>query len=189
MADFVDIFHQKAGGKHAHSEHLNMANTKPSLYDPSVDISPVLTVDTNAYSIGDAVGISQETGDARHKLAGASIKTNGTTELENMVLASVQAATPALTFLFFNDKPSGGTYTNNAALVLSAADVAKFVGAVSVAAGDWYSAGSRSFMSKNDVDLTMNTSTYDLWCVPVADAAVTFTTATDLTWHTCFERS
>lgn len=68
--------------------------------------------------------------------------------LQSLVLSDAAAQASALEFLFFNSAPAGGTYTNKVALALSAADQAKLIGKLTVAAADWSTVGGFSTLSK-----------------------------------------
>lgn len=97
--------------------------------------TPVITA--VAYSAGDVVG-----GEIN---LGAIGSPNYSGVLKNISIVDKANQKAALTVLFFEGDLSGGTYDDNGALTLTAADWAKFLGKVEVVAGDYTTINSRAY--------------------------------------------
>lgn len=89
--------------------------------------APITTTDP-AYAAGDCIGGIQSIGMA----AGSA----GQLILRALTLKDDKNQKPELQFLFFGSNPTG-TYTNNAPVVVSTADMGKLVGSLSVTTADW----------------------------------------------------
>lgn len=105
----------------------------------TVVLRNVPTVDTNVHAAGDVV--------AKFNLAPIDRRTGGGV-LKQIAVFDDSGQADTLTFLFFDGALSGGTYTANGALALSAADKLLFLGAVQFAATDWKTAGGDSYGCK-----------------------------------------
>lgn len=87
-----------------------------------------------------------------------------------------------LDFFFFSSDLSG-TYTDNAAFTIDAADISKWIGVVSVATGDYFAANADTVATVSPIDLVLNSGiegNEDLFCVCVIRSITTFTAITDL---------
>lgn len=108
--------------------------------------------------------------------------------LRSLVAKDAGGQAPALTFLFFRASPSGGTYTDNEALVWGAGDHAKLVGVVRIAAADWYTLVSKSQAALGGIDAILGSATSDLYMLIIADGAWNAGATTDLTVELGFEQ-
>lgn len=83
-----------------------------------------------------------------------------------------QAAT--LTIYFFDSAPA--TIADNAAFTLTAADIAKIIGRISIASGDWVTIGSERWVEVkgSDVDIDFFTSNGNLYAYVVCTATPTY---------------
>lgn len=80
----------------------------------------------------------------------------------------------ALHIYFFKATPAGGTYTNNGAVTWDAADSARKVGQISVAAGDWISDGSQCSVNISGIDQLLALSGTSLFALIIATGTPTF---------------
>jgi hypothetical protein len=100
-------------------------------------------------------------------------------ELVSVEVKDLAAQGPAFTMHFFNGQPSDGTYTDNAAVSMNAADFANWVGSYTVAAASYVTATYKFFSAPN-IRQRLRVDT-DLWVVIVAGGAYNAATAADLT--------
>lgn len=105
----------------------------------TVVIRNVPTVDTGAHTADDVVAVFD---------LGPIDRLTGAGLLKQIAVFDDSGQADTLSFLFFDGALSGGTYTLNGALSLSAADKAKFLGMVTFAATDWNTANGDSFGCK-----------------------------------------
>lgn len=99
-------------------------------------VTPTLST-SPAYISGDCIG-------------GSSISfslTSSANETNCLTLGDKNGATPDLLFLFLKSAPSGGTYTDNSAIVLSDTDVTNITGMANVLSSDWVVVGGKSFVA------------------------------------------
>jgi hypothetical protein len=85
--------------------------------------------------------------------------------------------------LFFFSGTLTGTYTDNEAFAVNAADKSKLFGVISIAASDYIDAGSDAVAHKTQTPLTIrpnNTGTSDITMIAVIRATTTYTATTDL---------
>ena len=99
-----------------------------------VSFTPTIT-SGSAYSAGYTMGGIQTISNAMRVSSG-----KGT--IASLLVTDASNQKSAIDILFFDSTPSGGTYTDRAALVLAAADLPKLVRKVSVAASDYVTYGS-----------------------------------------------
>ena len=89
---------------------------------------PITTSATPDYSVGDNIGATFTI--APQVTLGMGIKLMSVTVLDQA------AQSPGLRIIFFGSKPTG-TYTDNVALDLSAADLTNIIGQVKISSSDW----------------------------------------------------
>jgi hypothetical protein len=95
-------------------------------------LRPTLTVEaTPDYSIGDVIGGGEIT------LTSLTRTTGGGAVVQSVALWCDDALSPELDIMFFDADLAGGTYTENGALTLSAADKANWLGNVKIETTDW----------------------------------------------------
>lgn len=131
-------------------------------------ISP--TVDTSIYADGDNIGGQEyempyvvNTGD------GGTIHT--------ITVQDYDSQTPDLAIVFFNAEPSNTTFTDNGALTIADADLAAYVGHVTIASTDYLSFVNNSVGVKANVGLAYDAPNESLWVVLVSKGTPTFTNA------------
>jgi hypothetical protein len=91
------------------------------------------TISTGQYTAGDCVGTIQ----------GITVSQYGTSILKNIVVTDADNEKANLTFVFFKRSPAG-TFTDNAAFPLSAADLLLVVGKVNILSTDYETIASRA---------------------------------------------
>lgn len=146
-----------------------------SLSSDVIVITPTLTVSTSAYSAGDCVGgILTLPAALLPRTAGGTLVSLAVTD------ASDQKA--ALEVLVFDAEPSGGTYTDNGALALSAADLSHLLARVPVATSDYVTVGSVAVATVGAVNkaLAAGAAVTDLYAVVMATGTPTYAAGTDL---------
>lgn len=142
---------------------------------PGVLLRPTITIGASPdYAAGDVVGGIVE-------LTGAVDVSGRPVELTSLAVKDAGGQAPALTFLFFRATPSGGTYTDNAALVWGSGDLANLVGAVTVASADYSTLASKSLTIKGDLGHLLDCAATSLFLVIVADAVWNAAATSDLT--------
>lgn len=126
---------------------------------------PTVDAGTN-YDAGDCIGTSM------------NLAISGRLKLQSANLVDISNQGPALRILFFSAAPTGGTYTDNAPLVLSAADKAALIGNIEVAAGDWDTVASTKVLDLSNLNKILATgANYVLF---VAEGTWNAAAATDL---------
>ena len=133
-------------------------------------ITPVIS--TSAYSTGDVIG-------DKMVLKGAAAR-NGL--ITNLTIWDADGEKDQLDFFLFSGTLTG-TYTDNAAFAVDAADSSKLFGVISVAASDYVDAGSDAVATKRDIATSIrpnNSGTSDITVIAVIRATTTYTSTSDL---------
>lgn len=138
----------------------------------SVTVAPTITVNTAVYVIGDSIGGKISLPNAVRVSGGASI-------LYSLLLRDVSNQKPTGTLLFFDSDPSAATTTDHAAFLFST-DIAKLVGVVPVASGDWVTINSMGLCPLSNLGRKMKSVATGLWVVFVAAGTPDFVASTDL---------
>lgn len=137
---------------------------------PVYTVSP--TISTSAYSTGDVVGgiLTIKKALSRECL------------LTHISVFDDDGEGVQLDFFFFNAALTG-TYTDNAAFAIDAADKSKWIGCTSVLAADYLAAGSDKVITKSPINLDINfgaNGDRNLYAVCVIRSTTTYTATTDL---------
>lgn len=116
-----------------------------------IDFVSSLTTSAPAYSTGDVIGsVMTISGSATQEGLGEA---DLSSILQSLVVLDPTGQSAALDIFFFN-APLTGTYTDNIAFSPSSADMKNCIGTVSVATGDYITAGSQSVAAgKNQANL------------------------------------
>ena len=114
----------------------------------SIAIATTPVINTVAYTAADVVGAIQT-------LTAASRVSGAETILQSIVITDLAMQSAAFSIFFFNASPAAGTYTNNAELDIHDTDMAKCVGAVTVAASDWINAKDNGVAVVKNIGLGM----------------------------------
>lgn len=139
-----------------------------------IAISPTITgSDTPDYTSGDVLGAELTLTDACRTAAGY-------TRLDSVVIRN-DAPGVAITgdIIIFNADPAG-TFTDNGACPDLTADIAKIVGRVPIASGDWVTAGSIGIAHITVNKVMKSAATANLWAVIVVTSAVNLAATTDV---------
>lgn len=131
-------------------------------------ITPVIS--TSAYASGDVVGTA-----GYYRVDGTNNQKGLITQV-NVVDSDGESA--PLDFFFFNAAPEG-TYTDNAAFALAAADLDKRLGYKSVVASDYAAMGADSMATASPVNIILPPCE-SLYIIVVIRDAHTFTATSDL---------
>lgn len=135
--------------------------------------TPVVTV--GAYSANDVVG-------GLLKLDGAA-GGYGNAVIQSIVTKDNANQKKALTLLFFRAAPTG-IPADNGAMTLSAADMAKCIGKVNIAATDYETVDTKAIATVYPgLVVTATNPEGDIWMVVVATTAPTFAAVDDLTFE------
>ena len=94
---------------------------------------------------------------------------------------------PSFKLMFFKAVPSGGTYTDNSAVVLSAADWTNHIGTLSIASGSFGTVSSTKVQSLLNQQYKLGAGIDSLWVLCVAGGAYNVVGASDLVIDLAFE--
>lgn len=139
------------------------------------------TIGTGAYGVGDVLGAPAE-------LEAIVINTKDLAILKSLVVLDVADQKQEIDILFFDSDP-GNIGADNAALTVSAAQMAKLIGTVKVSAADYKSIGARAIAQKN-MDLLLPTlvKKTSVWVAYVTRGTPTYGAADGLKFKYIFER-
>jgi hypothetical protein len=108
-------------------------------------VSATPTLDTSAYASGDRVGTVMQ-------FTNAMDDSSGTGTVVSITVLDKAAQSVALSLLLFNDLPTVAS-ADNAALDISDAEMAKCIGVIPIATGDYVSTASNSIATVRNVNL------------------------------------
>ena len=108
--------------------------------------------------------------------------------LKTVTVKDAAGQAPAMSLLFFRAAPSGGTYTDNAALAWGAGDLGNLIGVVRIASSDYYTLAGKSSVTLSGLDMLMGSASSDLSMLIIADAAYNGASTSDLSMELCFEQ-
>ena len=138
-------------------------------------------VDTAVYAAGDVLFATTLALNDVNRIEGRSVKLQGITGAEDGGQA------PAITFLFFHAVPTQ-TGARNAAAAWGVGTSKKFAGMARIVGSDWYTVGSKSFLSLGALETYLTVEGTDLYMVAIADNAYDAVLAGDLSLTFHFER-
>lgn len=139
-----------------------------------VDIQvPTLTA-SSAYSSGNCIG-------GKQTISNVALYTSGKVFLSCLSLYDKSNSKPALTVLYFCGDPTAATITNKTNFVWST-DVAKFVGKVDIAVGDWETYNGVAICTKNALALgpIACVGNRNVYAAVVTTSTPTFASTTDM---------
>lgn len=113
-------------------------------------VSATPTLDTNAYASGDRVGSVMT-------FTNAMDDSGGTGTVISVVVLDKAAQGSALSLLLFNDLPTVAS-ADNAAIDISDAEMAKCVGVIPIASGDYVTTASNSVATVRGVNLLVKST-------------------------------
>lgn len=147
----------------------------------TVTITPTISASPD-YSVGDVIGGIQT-------IALANFASGLPTKLQSLAVIDKTGASPQFTVLLFKATPAGGTYTDNAALVIDASDLADFVGMVKVVAADWTIPVAGSGVAAiGGIGQILPVTATSLFALIIADATYNAASTSDLILTFGFER-
>lgn len=144
-------------------------------YSSTNYVTGTVVTHADAYGDGDVVGEAVHFPRACGKYSRGVLKT--------VIIRDPGNEASPFTLLFFNEEPTS-IAADNAALTLAAADLARLVGIVSIAAGDYIAIGGAGVCRKDVGDVIVGakgnteTSVGDLWMVVVSEGTDDFDGAT-----------
>lgn len=142
-------------------------------------VAPTITVTAGAYTANDVVG-------GVVTLTGAARVSGTATTLTRLSLMDAANQKAQLEILFFNANPSASTFTNDAAPVIHANDIAKYVGRVTVYASDYVTINSKALVCLANIGLAMKPVSADLYMVICTPGTPTYAATSDLTMSLAF---
>lgn len=142
----------------------------------SAQVVPV--INTAIYASGDALG-------GLLTLNNICEESRGSMMVGGIVLADLAKLNIATDVIFFSANPSLTTITNNSPLDIADGDITKVIGAVNIAAGDYFSFNDNSVAVVKNVNLpikkTVAWDTRNVYCCLVTRGTPTYVSVSDLT--------
>ena len=136
----------------------------------SASVTPALT---GAYATNDLLGTKL----TLSSLLGSTF----TGEIISMTLVDLAVQSQATDVVFFSSNPSGTTFTDNSALTMADADMAKILGVVSFPAASYAAFADNSVCTVRSVGLILTSDSADVYCCLIArGAGPTYVSASDL---------
>lgn len=146
--------------------------------------SVIPTLDLAAYATGDLLFQA-------NKIAKATLNGKGFAYLRSIIVLDAANQKAALDLLFFSEDP-GSLGTLNAAIDLSAAQLAKVIALVSIASADYVTlkATTNAVATKLIADLLLPAvaTSKDIWVAGISRGSPDYTAASDLTFKFMLER-
>lgn len=135
--------------------------------------SQAITVSTSpAYSTNDNIG-------GKLTMTGL-VGGTGQGLLQQVELVDQAAQNSAIDIYFFNADPSNTTFTDNGAMDIADADMAKIIGVVSIAAADYKAGADNSFAIVKGVNLLIPSLSRIVYGALVSRGTPTYVATTDL---------
>lgn len=142
-------------------------------------VAPAITVTAGAYHANDNIG-------GTLTLTGAARVAGGGTTLTRLTVTDAANQKAQLELLFFSANPTASTFTNNAAPVIHANDIAKLVGRVTVYASDYATINSMGIACLANIGLAMVPTTAALYLAIVTPGTPTYAATSDLRMSLAF---
>lgn len=135
-------------------------------------ISPTITVDTAAYTIGDCIGGKLTLTDAVRVSGGSGV-------LQTITIVDSSNIKPALEIIIFSANPTAATLTDGSAIAFST-DVSKVIQRIPVYTSDYTTVGSVAIATITPGMIVQAVGSANLYAALNAVAAHDFVAATDL---------
>lgn len=134
-----------------------------------------LTVQAAAYATGELIG-------GKNTLVGAGRFKNGTGVIQSLTLVDQANQKVPIDLVVFNADPSNTTFTENGALDVADADMAKITGVISILASDYVSFADNAVASRQGIGQVFQSTEADgdLYFALVSRGAPTYAATTDL---------
>jgi len=142
-------------------------------------VAPTITVTAGAYDANDNIG-------GTLTLTGAARVAGGGTALTRITVTDAANQKAQLELLFFSANPSASTFTNNAAPVIHADDIAKLVGRLTVYASDYATINAKGIACLANIGLAMVPTTADLYLAIMTPGTPTYAATSDLRMSLAF---
>lgn len=156
-------------------EHPEIRCTASGSLTQRLEFTATPTVSTTpAYTAGDTIG-------SKITLANAVLISGAEASLKSLTITDKSNQKPALEVVIFNADPAGSTFTDNAALVIAAADATKVIARVTVAAGDWVTIGGIGVATVAVDRVLAASGGTTLYAALQAAGTPTFVSTTDIT--------
>ncbi len=137
-------------------------------------LAPAITVTAGAYHALDDIG-------GVLTLTGAARATGGGTTLTRVSVLDAANQKAQLELLFFNANPAASTFTDNAAPVIHANDVGKYIGRLTIYAADYLSVGTKAVTCLSNLGLGFVTAaSANLFYVILTPSTPTYAATGDL---------
>lgn len=136
-------------------------------------VSAVGAVETLLYATGDLVG-------GKLSLVEAGRSSPNTGLIHSVVIRDQANQKVAFDVVFFSADPTGTTFTENAALDVADADLAKVLGVVQVVASDYVTLSDNAVATRSGLGLPYELGGSTLYAALITRGAPTFAAATDL---------
>lgn len=120
------------------------------------------------YASGDVIGGIIE-------LTYVNLESGRPVALRSLTLRDKNGNAIAMEIYFFKATPTGGTYTDNGAIAWGSGDAANCVGTLAVAAADWLTSNSMSFVNYSGLGMKMPITGTSLFAIILAKGAATLT--------------
>jgi len=140
------------------SPMVTSVNSVQQTVSPSLSASP-------DYAAGDVVGTIIELAVLAAAVAGAKFR------LKSVHVVDEAGQAPALLIYFFTATPTGGTYTDNTAVVWGALDGNREQGVVSVAAANYVTVAGKSSQTLSGIDQIHVPSAASIFMLVIANGA------------------
>lgn len=140
----------------------------------TTQVRPALEVSTLPYAAGDVIGGALTLTDAMRIAGGSGI-------WMGLAVHDAANAKAPLSVLLFDAMPTGGSYADQGAAVLSSADGGHFLGHVTVQASDYKTAAGHAIANVNLIGSTVKASaSKDLYALVVAGGTPTYSASAAL---------
>ena len=147
-----------------------------------VPASVVVTNSTSpAYVSGDVINTTKT-------ISSIGVTGNFSAKLESITLKENGGLSPDLSLVFLRAAPSGGTYTDNAALVWGSGDMANVVAVNSIVSADWIVTASKSMTTLSGLAQVIGSNSTDFFMLIIAKSGYAPLTTTNLTIELGFSR-
>lgn len=147
----------------------------------AANISITPTLDTSAYASGDVLFVPT-------KLSNVTLETKGSSNLRTINILDLNDQKQAIDLLFFDEDP-GDIGAANAALAMSDAEFASFIGRVSIATGDYVSGNANASVTKLlEMLIVAKTKSKDIWVAGVCRSGTPTYAANGLVFKFMLER-
>jgi hypothetical protein len=163
-------------GSSQYAPGVVIVDTAGGAVDPSgfsVSVTPAITASPDYTALDVAGGILT--------FANVATVSGRKALIDSITITDKAGQLPQVTLMLFKATPSGGTYTDNGALVLGSGDLANFVGHIKVVTGDYYTpVAGVAVATLSGLNLTVPVSATSLFGLLIVDAVWNAASTTDM---------